>query len=80
VRSSSAVVRHRAADLDAIKAFDLCARARLRRAVVIDGACSNVKPTGLAPPGQSPHAGALNVGSDCRLVGKIVVTVRPRSK
>lgn len=68
------------ANLDAIKVFDLRAKARLRRAVVIDGPCTNVEVTVVAPPGRSPNPGALNADSDCRLFGKIVVTVRPRTK
>ncbi len=68
------------ANLDAIKVFNLRAKARLRRVIVIDGPCSNVKVTVLAPPGRSPDPGALNADSDCRLVGKIVLTVRPRTK
>ncbi len=66
------------ANLDAVKVFAIRRGQRVRRTIVIDGPCRSVKVTVLVPPGRSPDPGALNADGDCRLVGKVVLTLRAR--
>ena len=64
------------AKLDAVKLFNLRAKKRVRRVIILEGPCAKVRVTVANPPGHSPNPGALNADGDCRLTGKIVLTIR----
>ena len=51
---------------------------RVLKVIVIDGPCASVFARVRKPPGPSPKPGALARDGDCRLTGKVVVTVRRR--
>ncbi len=62
--------------LTAIKVFNLHKKDRLRKVIVIEGPCASVGVVADKPPGNTPDAGKLLADGDCRLIGKIVLTVR----
>jgi hypothetical protein len=66
------------ARLDAVRIFNLRAHKRVRRVIVAQGACSSVRVVVLDPPGSTPDPARLNADGDCRLIAKVVLTVRAR--
>lgn len=66
------------ANLDAVRVFAIRRGRPMRRAIIISGPCSKTQVRVVPPPGSAPAPGALNADGDCRITGKVVLTVRAR--
>jgi hypothetical protein len=62
--------------LTAIKVFNMRSRDRLRKTIIIEGPCTKVSVGAVTPPGRAPDPGSLLADGDCRVTGKIVLSVR----
>ncbi|MBA2349786.1 MAG: hypothetical protein H0V81_16015 [Solirubrobacterales bacterium] len=66
------------ANLDAVKVFAIRRNQRIRRVVTVQGPCSKAAVRVSRPPGPTPSPGPLNADGDCRIFGKVVITIRSR--